>query len=125
MNTVLGPEELLRKPGSCGRVAPGVELAILDDEGRPVQAGTPGELYVRRYPGMFDGYYKDAAATQAAQRGERASVGDVAYMDAEGFVYICDSKREMIISTGVNIYHAVIEVALHSHPDIAVVAVIG
>jgi fatty-acyl-CoA synthase/long-chain acyl-CoA synthetase len=125
VNTILRPEDVLRKPGSCGRAAPGVELAILDDEGRPVPAGTPGELYVRRYPGMFDGYYKDAAATQAAQRGEWASVGDVAYMDAEGFVYICDRKRDMIISAGVNIYPAEIEDALHRHPDIDDVAVFG
>jgi len=125
VNTILRPEDVLRKPGSCGRAAPGVELAILDDEGRPVPAGTPGELYVRRYPGMFDGYYKDAAATQAAQRGAWASVGDVAYMDAEGFVYICDRKRDMIISAGVNIYPAEIEDALHRHSDIDDVAVFG
>src|SRR5260370_31186131 len=103
MNTVLGPEELLRKPGSCGRVAPGVELAILDDEGRPVQAGTPGELYVRRYPGMFDGYYKDAAAPQAAQRGEGASGGGRADMDAEGFVSICDPNADLYLSARVNL----------------------
>src|SRR5205823_2121532 len=82
----------------CGRAAPGVELAILDDTGRPVVPGTPGELYVRRFPGMFDGYYKDAEATREAQRGEWATVGDVAWMDDEGFVYICDRKRDLIIS---------------------------
>ncbi|PYM32176.1 MAG: hypothetical protein DME15_14940 [Candidatus Rokuibacteriota bacterium] len=125
INTVLLPEEVLRKPGSCGRAAPGLELAILDDDGRPAPPGTPGELYVRRFPGMFDGYYKDPGATRDAQRGEWASVGDVAYVDAEGFVFICDRKRDMIISAGVNIYPAEIEDALHRHPDIDDVAVFG
>ena len=125
INTILRPEDVLRKPGSCGRAAPGVELAILDDAGRPVPAGTPGELYVRRFGGMFDGYYKDAAATREAERGEWATVGDVAYVDDEGFVYICDRKRDMIISGGVNIYPAEIEDVLHRHPAIADVAVFG
>ncbi len=57
INTILRPEDVLRKPGSCGRGAPGVELALLDDEGRPVPTGQPGELHVRRYAGMFGGYY--------------------------------------------------------------------
>ena len=125
INTVLRPEDVLRKPGSCGRAAPGVELAILDDAGRPVPPGTPGELYVRRFGGMFDGYYKDAAATREAERGEWATVGDVAYVDAEGFVYICDRKRDMIISGGVNIYPAEVEDVLHRHPAVADVAVFG
>ena len=125
INTILRPEDMLRKPGSCGRAAPGVELAILDDTGRPVVPGTPGELYVRRFPGMFDGYYKDAEATREAQRGEWATVGDVAWMDDEGFVYICDRKRDMIISGGVNIYPAEIEDVLHRHPAIDDVAVFG
>ena len=125
INTILRPEDMLRTPGSCGRAAPGVELAILDDAGRPVVPGTPGELYVRRFPGMFDGYYKDPSATRDAQRGEWASVGDVAFVDDEGFVFICDRKRDMIISAGVNIYPAEIEDALHRHPDIDDVAVFG
>ncbi len=125
INTILRPEDVLRKPGSCGKTAPGVEIALLDDAGRPVPARTPGELHVRRYSGMFDGYYKDAAATRATERGEWVSVGDVAWMDEEGFVYICDRKRDMIISGGVNIYPAEIEDILHRHPDVEDVAVFG
>ena len=125
INTILPPADVLRKPGSCGRAAPGIELVLLDDAGRPVPTGTAGELYVRRFPGMFDGYYKDSAATREAQRGEWASVGDVAWMDDEGFVYICDRKRDMIISGGVNIYPAEIEDVLHRHPAIDDVAVFG
>jgi long-chain acyl-CoA synthetase len=125
VNTILRPEDVLRKPGSCGRAAPGIELAILDDDGKPAPVGEPGELYVRRYAGVFDGYYKNPAATRETQRGDWLSVGDVAYVDAEGFYYICDRKRDMIISGGVNIYPAEIEDALHRHPDIDDVAVFG
>jgi acyl-CoA synthetase (AMP-forming)/AMP-acid ligase II len=125
MNTILAPEDVLRKPGSCGRAAPGVEIALLDDDGRPVPVGEPGELYVRRFGGMFDAYYKDPGATRQTQRGEWHSVGDVAYVDTDGFYYICDRKRDMIISAGVNIYPAEIEDALHRHPAIEDVAVFG
>jgi acyl-CoA synthetase (AMP-forming)/AMP-acid ligase II len=125
VNTVLRPAEVLRKPGSCGRAAPGVELAILDDDGRPAAAGPPGELFVRRYSGVFDEYYRNPAATAQTSRGEWMSVGDVAWMDDEGFVYICDRKRDMIISGGVNIYPAEIEDALHRHPAVEDAAVFG
>ena len=125
VNTVLRPEDVLRKPGSCGSAAPGVQLAILDDEGRPVAPGTPGELFVRRYDGVFDEYYRNPAATAQTSRGEWMSVGDVAWMDDEGFVYICDRKRDMIISGGVNIYPAEIEDALHRHPAVEDAAVFG
>jgi acyl-CoA synthetase (AMP-forming)/AMP-acid ligase II len=125
VNTVLRPEDVLRKPGSCGRVAPGLELAILDDDGRPAPTGTPGELYVRHYAGVFDEYYKKPQATADTARGEWLSVGDVAWMDDEGFVYICDRKRDMIISGGVNIYPAEIEDVLHRHPAIEDAAVFG
>ncbi len=125
INTILGPEDMLRKPGSCGRAAPGVELSILDDEGQPAPTGQPGELFVRRYPGVFDEYYRNPEATRQTQRGEWLSVGDVAYLDDEGFVYICDRKRDMIISGGVNIYPAEIEDALHRHPKIQDAAVFG
>jgi acyl-CoA synthetase (AMP-forming)/AMP-acid ligase II len=74
---------------------------------------------------MFDEYYKKPAATAETRRGDWLSVGDVAWTDAEGFVYICDRKRDMIISGGVNIYPAEIEDALHRHPAIADVAVFG
>ncbi len=125
VNTILLPDEVLTKPGSCGRAAPGRELALLDDDGRPVPVGEPGELYVRRFPGMLDEYYKDPAATEAMRRGEWCSVGDVAYVDADGFYYICDRKRDMIISAGVNIYPAEVEDALHRLPGIQDVAVFG
>jgi acyl-CoA synthetase (AMP-forming)/AMP-acid ligase II len=125
VNTVLRPEDVLRKPGSCGRAAPGKEIALLDDDGRPVPVGEPGELYVRRFPGILDEYYRDPGATEKIRRGDWYTVGDVAYVDADGFYYICDRKRDMIISAGVNIYPAEIEDALHRHPDVLDAAVFG
>jgi acyl-CoA synthetase (AMP-forming)/AMP-acid ligase II len=125
VNTVLRPEDVLRKPGSCGRAAPGKEIALLDDEGRPVPIGAPGELYVRRFPGILDEYYRDPEATEKMRRGDWYSVGDVAYMDADGFYYICDRKRDMIISGGVNIYPAEIEDVLHRHRRVLDAAVFG
>ena len=125
LNTVLRPEDVLRKPGSCGRALPGVEIAILDDFGEPVQDGTPGELFIRRSAITLDEYYKRPEATQQMARGEWLSVGDVAYLDDEGFVYICDRKVDMIISGGANIYPAEIEEALHRHPAVADAAVFG
>jgi acyl-CoA synthetase (AMP-forming)/AMP-acid ligase II len=125
VNTILRPEDVLRKPGSCGRAAPGLEIAILDDDGRTLPPGQPGELFVRRYAGVFDEYYKKPEATRETGRGEWLSVGDVAWMDDDGFVYICDRKRDMIISGGVNIYPAEIEEVLHRHPAVADVAVFG
>jgi acyl-CoA synthetase (AMP-forming)/AMP-acid ligase II len=125
INTILRPEDVLRKPGSCGRAPAGMELAILDEAGQPVPEGEPGELYVRRHPGVFDEYWRKPEATAQMRRGDWYSVGDVAYRDAEGFVYICDRKRDMIISGGVNIYPAEIEDVLHRHPQIEDVAVFG
>jgi acyl-CoA synthetase (AMP-forming)/AMP-acid ligase II len=125
INTVLRPEDVLRKPGSCGRAAPGVELLLLDEAGQPVPTGEPGELYVRKNSGVFDEYYKNPEATRATARGDWLTVGDVAWMDAEGFVYICDRKRDMVISGGVNIYPAEIEDVLHRHPAVLDAAVFG
>ena len=125
INTILRPEDVLRKPHSCGRAAPGVELAAFDDAGAPLPAGAPGELFIRRYDGIFDEYWKKPEATRETARGEWFSVGDVAWMDDEGFVYICDRKRDMIISGGVNIYPAEIEDALHRHPAVQDAAVFG
>src|SRR5437773_2005817 len=73
INTILPPADVLRKPGSCGRAAPGIELVLLDDAGRPVPTGTAGEPYGRRFPGMLDGHHKGSAATRASQRGQSAS----------------------------------------------------
>jgi long-chain acyl-CoA synthetase len=90
-----------------------------------VPVGEPGELYVRRFGGMYDEYYKSPEATRQTRRGDWYSVGDVARVDADGFYTLCDRKRDMIISGGVNIYPAEIEDVLHRHPAVDDVAVFG
>jgi fatty-acyl-CoA synthase/long-chain acyl-CoA synthetase len=125
VNTVLRPEDQLRKPGSCGKAAPGVEIRLIDDEGREIsQPNVPGELFVRSRS-VFSTYHKAQEKYEAERRGEFHTVGDVAYVDDEGFYYICDRKKDMIISGGMNVYPAEIEAALEAHPDVYDVAVIG
>lgn len=125
INTVLRPEHQLSKPGSCGRPSPGVEIMLFDDEGRPVTAANAeGELYVKS-GNMFSTYHKAHDKYMADRRDGWQTVGDIAYRDEEGFYYICDRKKDMIISGGVNIYPAEIEAALEEHPDINDVAVFG
>ena len=125
VNTVLRPEDQLRKPGSCGKPAPMVEIALFDDDGKRVtQPRVPGELSVRS-PSVFATYHKAQEKFEEDRRGDYHTVGDVAYFDEEGFYYICDRKKDMIISGGVNIYPAEIEAVLDAHPDVLDVAVIG
>ena len=127
VNCVLEPKDQLRKPGSCGKPAPGIEIRLLDAAGNEV-TGTgpdhPGELYVRS-TGVFNEYYKQPDSYEAARHGDFHTVGDIAYRDEEGYLYICDRKNDMIISGGMNIYPAEIEAALEQHPEIFDVAVFG
>jgi fatty-acyl-CoA synthase/long-chain acyl-CoA synthetase len=127
VSCVLEPKDQLRKPGSCGRPAPGVQIALLDDTGREVAGTGPdhtGELYVRSAQ-VFSEYYKQPDSYAAASRGEFHTVGDIAYRDEDGFIYICDRKTDMIISAGMNIYPAEVEAALDQHAGIYDVAVFG
>jgi fatty-acyl-CoA synthase/long-chain acyl-CoA synthetase len=126
VNTILLPDEQMRKPGSCGRPVPGVDIKLFDDDGNEVtEPMEPGELFVLS-DATFATYYKDQAKYEKGKRPDGyMSVGDIAYRDDEGFYYICDRKNDMIISGGVNIYPAEIEAVLIAHPDIADAAVFG
>ncbi|MDQ2728869.1 MAG: AMP-binding protein [Actinomycetota bacterium] len=125
VDTVLGPEDHLRKPGSCGRPAPGIEIVLFDADGNQVrEPGVTGELYVRAAT-VFSGYHKAEEKYRESSRGDFHTVGDIAYFDGEGYVYIADRKADMIISGGMNIYPAEIEAALDASPDIEEVAVFG
>jgi acyl-CoA synthetase (AMP-forming)/AMP-acid ligase II len=127
VDTVLLPQDQMRKPGSCGKPAPGIEIVLFDEDGNEV-TGTgpdhPGEVFIRS-KGTFDAYYKNDASYAANSRGDFHTVGDMAYCDDEGYLYICDRKTDMIISGGMNIYPAEIEAALEQHPEIYDVAVFG
>ena len=125
VNTILCPEDQLRKPGSCGRPSPGVEIRLYDDDGQLVtEPGVPGELFVRS-ASVFATYHKAEDKYEADRRDSFHTVGDVAYVDDEGFYYICDRKKDMIISGGMNIYPAEIEATLERHENIFDVAVFG
>lgn len=127
VNTVLRPEDQLRKPGSCGKEAPMVEIRLYDDAGNIVTDTGPeatGEVYVRS-ASVFSDYYKQHDKFEEDHRDGFQTVGDIAYRDDEGFLYICDRKKDMIISGGMNIYPAEIEAALEAHPEIYEAAVFG
>jgi len=127
VDTVLLPADQLRKPGSCGKPAPGIEIMLVAADGSEVTGTGPdhaGEVFVRS-KGMFSAYYKNDASYAANSRGDFHTVGDIAYRDDEGYLYICDRKTDMIISGGMNVYPAEIEAVLDSHPGIYEVAVFG
>ncbi len=118
-------EDALKKPGSVGPVTPGAELRILDDEGREVPQGQVGEIFSRfdAYPDFT--YHNDPAKRREVERDGFITCGDVGYLDADGYLFLCDRKRDMVISGGVNIYPAEIEAVLHAMPGVLDCAVFG
>jgi acyl-CoA synthetase (AMP-forming)/AMP-acid ligase II len=123
--TVLAPEDQLRKPGSCGRAYGGIELKVVGDDGGELPPGVAGELFVRTALAI-DGYHRMAEQMPELPGDEGwKSVGDVAWLDDEGYLHICDRKIDLVITGGMNVYPAEVEGVLHAHPDVADVAVIG
>ena len=122
--TVLTPEDQLRKPGSCGRTYGGIEVRIARDDGSEADIGEPGELFIRTTLAM-DGYHRTDERLAELPEQDWKSVGDVAEIDDEGYLYIRDRKKDMIISGGVNIYPAEIEGVLYGHPQVLDAAVFG
>ncbi|HWF74191.1 MAG TPA: AMP-binding protein [Solirubrobacteraceae bacterium] len=119
-------EEWRERPGTVGRAWPGREVRICDDEGRLLARGEPGEVYMSLGP-MPDFTYQNADAERAEiERDGLVTSGDIGYLDEDGYLYLCDRKRDLVISGGVNIYPAEIEGVLAAHPavlDSAVFAV--
>src|SRR5207247_1374309 len=122
--TVITGPQWLTRPGSVGLPWPGSEVHVLDDDGNDVPAGEPGLVYMRMGTSTFD-YHKDAEKTLASRARGMFTVGDIGYLDADGYLYLCDRKSDMIISGGVNIYPAEIEAELAGHPAVDDVAVFG
>ena len=123
VNTMLRPEDQLRKPGSCGTAMPGQEIRLVRADGTEAEVGEPGELMVRTT--WLAEYFGQPQATASHMHDGFFSVGDIAYRDEEGFYFICDRSTDMIISGGVNIYPAEVEAVLSAHPAVMDVAVIG
>ncbi|MBR0717446.1 acyl-CoA synthetase [Bradyrhizobium liaoningense] len=118
-------EDALKKPGTVGKISPGAELRFLGEDGRALPVGEIGEIY-SRMPQTADFTYhnKPEKRTEIDREGFITS-GDVGYIDADGYVFICDRKRDMVISGGVNIYPAEIESVLHAVPGVHDCAVFG
>ncbi|WP_432093192.1 acyl-CoA synthetase [Streptomyces sp. bgisy100] len=117
-------EDWLKKPGTVGRAWPISELAVFDDDGNRLTAGQLGTVYMRMTTGGFS-YHRDEQKTLKNRIGDFFTVGDLGYLDEDGYLYLRDRKIDMIISGGVNIYPAEIEAALLSHPAVADAAVFG
>jgi acyl-CoA synthetase (AMP-forming)/AMP-acid ligase II len=116
--------ENTHKVGAIGRPGFDWEFAIVDDQGRPVPAGTPGELIVRG-PGVMKEYYRNPEATAEVLVDGWLRTGDVARLDEDGFIWLVDRKKDIIITGGENIFPVEIEDFLQNHPAVADVAVIG
>ncbi|MEM8987942.1 MAG: AMP-binding protein [Pseudomonadota bacterium] len=132
MLTAMTPEEhveavatgRLERLASCGRSMPYAEIAIMDDNGVLLGDGERGEI-VARGDLVMSGYYNNPEATEATRAHGWHHTGDVGYRDSEGFYYIVDRKRDMIISGGFNIYPSEVENAIMKHTDIQDCAVVG
>jgi long-chain acyl-CoA synthetase len=112
------------RPGSAGRPYPNVELRIVGDDDQPLAVGDRGEV-VLRGPSVMQGYWRRPDATADALRGGWLHTGDVGYLDDEGFLFLVDRKKDMIIRGGENIYPAEIEALLYEHPGVGEAAVVG
>ncbi len=121
---LISPEDAIAKAGSTGKPFFHTDVRIVDDAGNDVPPGTPGEVLVRGKH-VMKGYWKRPEATAEAIRDGWLHTGDIATVDAEGFIFINDRKKDMIISGGENIYPAEIENVILAHPQVREVAVIG
>ncbi|MGJ5039207.1 MULTISPECIES: acyl-CoA synthetase [unclassified Bradyrhizobium] len=118
-------EDALRKPGTVGKVSPGAELRFLGEDGRILPQGEIGEIYSRIAGNPDFTYHNKPEKRAEIDRDGFITSGDVGYIDAEGYVFLCDRKRDMVISGGVNIYPAEIEAVLHAVPGVHDCAVFG
>jgi long-chain acyl-CoA synthetase len=123
--TFANSEDALKKPGTVGKIADGAELRFLDDDGNILPQGEIGEIYSRISGNPDFTYHNKPEKRGEIERDGFITSGDVGYIDADGYVFICDRKRDMVISGGVNIYPAEIEAALHAVPGVHDCAVFG
>ncbi len=122
--TNLGPEDQKRKLRSVGRPVYGMYVHLLGEDGEPVSQGEVGEIYIGGGT-LLREYFKNPEATAAARKKQGWTLGDMGLFDEEGYLYIVDRKKDMIISGGENIFPTDIEDVLYKHPSVSMCAVVG
>jgi long-chain acyl-CoA synthetase len=122
--TLVTPQEWRRYPGTVGKAWPGADIKIYDDEAKELPTGQQGTVYMRLGQADFE-YHKDKEKTRKNRIANYFTVGDVGYLNEDGYLFLCDRKIDMIISGGANIYPAEIENVLLAHPKVGDVAVFG
>jgi long-chain acyl-CoA synthetase len=122
--TIAKPHRWLEKPGTVGRAVRGMTVKILDDDGADVPAGVLGQVYLEPDLPTFE-YLGDPGLTASVHQGRAFTLGDVGFLDEDGYLFLRDRVKDMIISGGVNIYPAEAEAVLAAHPAVGDVAVIG
>jgi long-chain acyl-CoA synthetase len=122
--TIATPQDWLAHPGTVGTPWPVSEVMVTDDDGNECPSGVPGTVYMRMSTSEFS-YKGDPAKTAANRLRGFFTVGDIGYLDGEGFLFLCDRKADVIISGGANIYPAEVEGEIIGHPRVADVAVFG
>jgi long-chain acyl-CoA synthetase len=122
--TTVGPLDWLRKPGTVGKPWAGAEVHIFDDDGNPCPPNVAGRVFVKSASPAFM-YHQDWNKTLGSRMGDLITLGDVGYLDDEGFLFLNGRQSDMIISGGVNVYPAEIEAVLLAHPEVRDAAVIG
>ena len=123
--TGLGDQEHLEgKLLSCGRPCPGIDLRVEDETGKEVEVGQHGEL-VARGANVMRGYWNDPQDTALAFRNGMFRTGDIGYQDSDGYFYILDRLKDMVVTGGENVYSGEVEAVIYKHPAVREVAVFG
>ncbi len=120
----MDPEGARSRPGAVGRPRPGVEVRIVDEEGRDRPSGAVGEICTRNKGGHRE-YYKDPEATERLWSGGWLHSGDLGYVDDAGYLFVVGRKKEVIVRGGMNVYADDVEAVLHEHPGVVEAAVVG
>jgi acyl-CoA synthetase (AMP-forming)/AMP-acid ligase II len=109
---------------SAGRVSPGIEIMIMDDDDKPLPLGKTGEIWLRTR-GTISGYYRNPEGTALEFTNGFWKSGDLGYLDEGGYLFVVDRKKDMIITGGFNVYAVEVEAALSEHQDVLMSAVVG